>query len=150
MESGIDLGWLLLGTGPFWINIAILLGRLAIGICFVVHGLGKLGLVGTGNMQGFVEWLESLGVPMAPVQARMAMLSEISGGTALALGFLMRPACLLLIFTMIVAGRIGHRGAGYLITNDPPGGEYTINLAVICAVFLLIGPGGISLDAILF
>ena len=92
-------------------------------------------------MQGFVEWLESLGVPMAPVQARMAMLSEISGGSALALGLFTRPACLLLIFTMIVAGRIGHRGAGYLITNEPPGAEYTINLAVICAVFLLLGPG---------
>ena len=42
---------------------------------------------------------------------------------------------------MIVAGRIGHKGAGYLITNNPPGAEYTINLAVICAVFLLLGPG---------
>jgi putative oxidoreductase len=150
MESGFSLGMALLGTNPFWISLAILLGRLAIGICFVIHGMGKLGLVGTGNMQGFVEWLESLGVPMAPVQARMAMLSEITGGTALALGFLMRPACLLLIVTMIIAGRLGHRGAGYLITNDPPGAEYTINLAVICGVFFLLGPGMYSLDAVLF
>ena len=41
-------------------------------------------------------------------------------------------------------------GAGYLITNDPPGAEYTINLAVVCGMFLLIGPGAISLDAMLF
>jgi putative oxidoreductase len=150
MDPGFDLGSLLVDTNLLWTNVAILFGRLAIGICFVIHGLGKLGVVGTGNMQGFVEWLESLGVPMAPVQARMAMLSEISGGSALALGFLTRPACLLLIFTMIVAGRIGHRGAGYLITNDPPGAEYTVNLAVICAVFLLLGPGAYSLDALLF
>jgi putative oxidoreductase len=78
------------------------------------------------------------------------MLSEITGGTLLALGLFMRPACLLLIFTMIVAGRLGHRGAGYLITNDPPGAEYTINLAAICFVFLLLGPGAYSLDALLF
>jgi putative oxidoreductase len=80
----------------------------------------------------------------------MAMLSEIAGGSLLALGLFARPACLLLVFTMIVAGRIGHRGAGYLITNDPPGAEYTINLAVICACLALIGPGSFSLDAMLF
>jgi uncharacterized membrane protein YphA (DoxX/SURF4 family) len=49
-----------------------------------------------------------------------------------------------------VAGRIGHKGAGYLITTDPPGAEYTINLAVVCGLFLLLGPGSISLDALLF
>ena len=146
----MDLGELLVETNGFFLNMALLLGRMAIGVCFVIHGLGKLGLVGTGNMQGFVEWLESLSVPMAPVLARMAMLFEIAGGTALTLGFMTRPACLLLIVTMIVAGRIGHKGAGYLVTNDPPGAEYNINLAVICGVFLLTGPGVVSLDNLLF
>ncbi len=146
----MDWGSLLVDSPAFLTNAALFIGRVAIGVCFVVHGLGKLGLVGTGNMAGFTEWLESLGVPIAPVQARMAMLSEISGGTALALGFLTRPACLLLIFTMIVAGRLGHKGAGYLITNDPPGAEYTINLAVVCFLLLLLGPGAVSLDALLF
>jgi putative oxidoreductase len=56
----------------------------------------------------------------------------------------------LLIATMVVAGLLGHKGAGYLITNNPPGAEYTINLAVICFMLLLIGPGVLSLDAILF
>ena len=135
----MDWGSLLVDSPAFLTNAALFIGRVAIGVCFVVHGLGKLGLVGTGNMAGFTDWLESLGVPMAPLQARMAMLSEISGGTALALGFLPRPACLL-----------RHKGAGYLITNDPPGAEYTINLAVVCFLFLLLGPGAISLDALLF
>jgi putative oxidoreductase len=132
---------------PWLVDTALLVGRVFIGVCFVVHGLGKLGLVGTGDMQGFVAWLEQLGVPRAALQARLAMLSEIGGGSALALGLLTRPACLLLIFTMITAARIGHKGAGYLITNDPPGAEYTINLAAICGLFFLLGPGGYSLDA---
>jgi putative oxidoreductase len=51
---------------------------------------------------------------------------------------------------MLVAGIVGHRGAGYLITNDPPGAEYTINLAVICLMYLLVGPGAFSLDAVFF
>ena len=147
MESGLDLNTLLVQS--WHPHIGLFLGRLAIGVCFVTHGLGKLGLVGTGNMQGFVEFLKSLGVPMPEVQARMAMMSEIGGGSLLALGLLTRPACLLLIVTMIIAGRVGHKGAGYLITNNPPGAEYTINLAAICAVFFLLGPGVISLDYLL-
>ncbi len=146
----MDLGALLTDSNRTLHDLALLIGRGFIGVCFVTHALGKLGLVGTGSMQGFVDWLESLGVPYAPIQARLAMLSELVGGSLLALGFLTRPACALLIGTMIVAGRLGHRGAGYLITNNPPGAEYTINLAAICFVLALLGPGSLSLDALLF
>ncbi len=144
------LGALLVESTPGLTDLALLIGRVFIGLCFVTHGLGKLGVVGTGSLSGFVQYLESLGVPLAPVQARMAMLSELVGGALLALGLFTRPACLLLVFTMLVAGRLGHKGAGYLITNDPPGAEYTINLAAICVVFALLGPGNLSLDQLLF
>jgi len=146
----MDLGTLLTGSSAGLVDLALLVGRVAIGVCFVVHALGKLGLVGTGNLAGFTEWLRSLGVPYPWVQARMAMLSELGGGALLTVGLFTRPACLVLIFTMGVAGLMGHKGAGYLITNDPPGAEYTINLAVICLMFLLAGPGRLSLDAMLF
>ena len=146
----MDLGQLLIETNGSLTSGALLLGRVFIGVCFITHALGKLGVVGTGNMQGFVDWLDSLGVPQPAIQARMAMLSEMIGGGLLTVGLFTRPACVLLIGTMIVAGRLGHRGAGYLITNDPPGAEYTINLAAICAVFLFLGPGALSLDALLF
>ncbi len=146
----MELGVLLVESNAFLTNLAILIGRVFIGVCFITHALGKLGVVGSGNMQGFVEWLQSLGVPMAPIQARVAMLSELIGGSLLTVGLFTRPACALLIATMIVAGRIGHRGGGYLITNEPQGAEYTINLAAICFVFALLGPGVVSLDALIF
>jgi putative oxidoreductase len=146
----MNLASLLTATTPALADLALLLGRVAIGVCFVIHALGKLGLVGTGSMQGFSEWLRSLHVPMPELNARMAMLSELGGGTALALGLLTRPACAVLIGTMLVAGALGHRGAGYLITNNPPGAEYTINLAIVCLMFALLGPGAYSLDALLF
>jgi putative oxidoreductase len=148
--SALDWGAVLVDHTEGMARLALLLARLFIGVCFVVHGLGKLGLVGAGSMQGFVQFLESVGMPLAPIQARLAMLSELVGGSLLALGLFTRPACLLLVFTMLVAGRFGHRGAGYLITNDPPGAEYTINLAAICAVIFLLGPGAWSLDYALF
>jgi putative oxidoreductase len=146
----MDLHTLLTGWTDWMLAMALLAGRAAIGVCFVIHGLGKLGLVGPGNMKGFVDWLRSLGVPYPHIQARVAMLIELVGGALLAVGLLTRPVAIVLIVNMVVAGMVGHRGAGYLITNDPPGAEYTINLAVICFLFVLLGPGPISLDAVLF
>ena len=78
------------------------------------------------------------------------MLSEMIGGILITLGLFTRVGCVLCIGTMIVAALIGHKGGGYLITNNPPGREYTINLAAICAMFFLLGPGAYSLDARLF
>jgi putative oxidoreductase len=51
---------------------------------------------------------------------------------------------------MIVASAVGHKGGGYLITNNPPGNEYSLNLAALMVVFILLGPGAYSLDAFLF
>ena len=146
----MDLNTLLVMSAAPLYDLGLLILRIFIGSCFVVHGLGKLGIVGTGNMAGFTGWLEELGVPFAAVQARIAMLSEIVGGTLLAVGFFARPAAVLLVVTMIVAGKLGHKGAGYLITNDPPGAEYPINLAAICIIIALLGPGMFSLDHLLF
>lgn len=140
----------LVNTSPILIDISILIARIFIGVCFVVHGLGKLGLVGPGNMAGFEGWLKSMGLPFAAVQARMAMVAEISGGVMITLGLFERVGLVLCFFTMLMAVLIGHKGGGYLITNNPPGNEYALNLAVICVVMFLLGPGVYSFDANLF
>lgn len=127
-------------------DYAILLLRAFIGPCLIVHGLGKLGIVGPGSMQGFESWLGSLGLPFPAIQARLAMLAELVGGVCLLLGVFYRPAALLCMVTLLVAAFIGHRGGGYLITNSPPGNEYALNLAVICLVMALLGPGPFSLQ----
>jgi putative oxidoreductase len=133
-------------TSPVGIDFAILILRVFIGVCFVVHGMGKLGIVGTGTMAGFVGWLKSLGVPFPEVQARLAMGAEILGGVFLAFGLFHRAGCLLVFSTMVVAALIGHKNSGYLITNNPPGNEYTVNLAAIAIALFLLGPGTYSID----
>ena len=141
---------ILLATSSHFISIASLLIRIFIGICFVIHGLGKLGIVGSGNMVGFEGWLKSLGLPFPAAQARLAMLCEILGGILITIGLLTRVGAVLCLATMIVAALIGHRGGGYLITNNPPGNEYTINLAAILVALILLGPGLYSIDALIF
>ena len=141
---------LLVETTPQLISLASLVIRLFIGICFVVHGLGKLGIVGTGSMSGFEGWLNSLGLPFPAFQARAAMISEILGGVLLAAGLFTRVGAMMLLLTMVVAALIGHKGGGYLITNTPPGNEYTINLSAILVAIILIGPGVYAADFYLF
>lgn len=141
---------LLVDTTPQLISLASLAIRLFIGICFIIHGLGKLGIIGGGTLAGFEGWLKSLGVPFPRLQAKTAMVCEILGGTLLALGLFTRVGAVLLLVTMLVAAFIGHKGGGYLITNNPPGNEYTINLSAILIALILIGPGLYAADYYIF
>ena len=148
---------LLVGNWPQLIDWTLLGLRLFIGGCFIVHGLGKLGFVGPSKgkpsrevLDGFADWLKSLGLPYPALQARLAMLSELVGGFLIAVGLFTRLGLVFCLVTMIVAAFIGHRGSGYLITNNPPGAEYTINLAAICAAMAVFGPGQYSVDFWLF
>ncbi|MDQ6622184.1 MAG: DoxX family protein [Verrucomicrobiota bacterium] len=137
-------------TTPALVDAALLILRVTFGVCFIVHGMGKLGLVGPGNMSGFTGWLKSLGMPAPALQARVAMLSELLGGALIASGLCTRIAALFCLIAMAVAASIGHKGGGYLITNNPPGNEYALNLALLMLVLILLGPGHYSLDALLF
>lgn len=137
-------------SDPWLLHWALFLLRLFLGVCFVVHGLGKLGIVGPGNLSGFTSWLKSLGFPFPALQARAAMLTELLGGTFIACGLFTRVAALFCFFTMLVAVAVGHKGGGYLITNNPPGNEYALNLSMLMVVVMLLGPGHLSLDFLLF
>ena len=143
----------LLLSYPDWLlQLALLVVRVALGICIIVHGLGKLGFHKTnpGGVKAFAGWLTDLGMPHPLLNAWVATITEFGGGILFTLGLFTRPVALALTINMIVATLTGHKGGGYLILNNPPGAEYAINLAILFGMFVLLGPGMWSLDYFLF
>src|SRR3954454_25197121 len=109
-----------LSTRPAFFDAALLILRVFLGVCFVVHGLGKLGIVGPGNMQGFAGWMKSLGLPFDEAQARLAMLRHMVDESMIASVLRGYLAALINVVRKTVAAPIGHKGSAYLVSNNPP------------------------------
>ncbi len=113
--------------------------RLIIGISFVLTGWGKL-----HNLEGITKYFESLGIPLASVQAPMVSTIEFAGGLLLVLGLGTRIAAALLSGVMVVA----------ILTAIAPaanglGGIIGSIEAIYLAVFVYLaasGGGAASLD----
>jgi len=152
------------GAAPRYVNlsfstsVAMLLLRLMLGWVFVYAGSGKLfGAFGGIGMGTWMQVTAGLGLPVLPaaVWAWMAALSEFGCGILVMVGLLTRLANLPLIFTMIVsiAAAVGQNGFGGYF--DPAKGyqvgyQFNVTLIVISTALVLIGPGIVSLDALLF
>ena len=119
---------------------ALLILRVGIGIMMIYHGYPKL-LGGPGKWASLGKAMHSLGLHDFPAfWGFMAAVAEAIGGLCLIVGFCFRPACLLLLITMIVAA-MKHLGSG-------PFGEAThaIELGVVFLAMTLLGPGKYSVD----
>ena len=122
-------------------HIGLLVLRIGIGLMFIVHGAPKL-------FDGPEKW-EKLGMAMATLGIGflpafwgfMAAVSEFFGGICLILGFVFRPACILLTITMLVAA-ISHLSRG----DGLGGASHAIELGVVFLSLILIGAGKYSLD----
>jgi putative oxidoreductase len=124
-------------------SLSLLLVRLVMGTAFMYHGWPKI--------QHPMAWMW----PDAHVPAVLQLLAavaEFAGGAALILGLLSRLASLGIASNMVVA-----LGMVHLPHGDPfvsPTGGKSFELAAIylaCAIlFLILGPGRLSIDALLF
>jgi len=88
-------------------NAALLAARLLLAFLFLASGLS-----GLGDMAGTSGYFASLGFPAPSVVAWATCLFEIAAGVLIVIGFLTRPAALLLAAFSIAAGFIGHYGQG--------------------------------------
>ena len=124
--------------------VALLLLRLAAGSAFIMHGWPKI--------QHPMSWMP----PEAPIPGWLQLLaavSEFGGGIAWILGaltplFSFGLVCTMAFATFGVHVRMGHP----LVSQDHHGDSFELPLAylAIALVLLLVGPGRLSVDSLLF
>ena len=123
-------------------DLGLLIGRLGVGVIFVVFGWQKLS-------GGQVAWthlghaMAGLGITFMPnIWGLVATLSEFVGGFLLILGFLFRPAATLIALTMLVAAVSTFREHPHSFTQY----SRAIEMFCIMIVFIFVGPGKYSLE----
>lgn len=121
-------------------HTALLILRLGLGAMMIYHGYPKL-MGGPARWAGLGTAMQRFGLHDFPAfWGFMAAIAEAIGGLCLVVGFAFRPACLLLVITMLVAA-MKHIGAG-------PFSEAThaIELGFVFIALFIIGPGRYSVD----
>ena len=88
-------------------KILPLLGRVLIGVPFLISGLGKL-----AAYAGTVGYISAVGLPAAPLGYVLAVLAEVGGGLLLISGFKVRPVAIALAVFTLATAVFFHRNFG--------------------------------------
>jgi len=120
------------------LNDVVFIGlRSAIGVIFIVHGIGKFN-------PGFADFLSNIGLP--PEMQIPIALAELVPGILLVFGILSRLSASLLCIIML--GAIFHVKGAQSLTGDG-GVELDLILLASSLVIMIVGPGRISLSHII-
>jgi len=119
--------------------VALLLGRLAVGLLFLSTGWGKV-----HNIPKVTHFFETLGIPAPGFHAVLVGYSELVCGTALIVGLFSRlstvPLAVSMIVALITAKAADVHGIFDLVAQD----EFTY--LVVLVMIAVLGPGKLSLD----
>lgn len=122
-------------------DTGLLLLRIGIGILFIVHGFPKLA-GGPSGWTGLGGSMKVIGINFLPIfWGFMAAATETFGGFLLIVGLFFRPACILLVFTMIIASLV-HFAKG----DGLQGASHAIEMGIVFFSLIFIGPGRYSVD----
>ncbi len=120
------------------LNDVVFMGlRSAIGVIFIVHGIGKFN-------PGFVNFLSSIGIP--PEMQIPIALAELVPGILLIMGVTSRLSASLLCVVML--GAIFHVKGAQSLTGEM-GVEFDLILLASSLVIIIVGPGRISVAHII-
>ena len=127
-------------------GLALLILRLVAGTAMALHGYDKI----FGEGKSLTTWGNGLGIP--PALQACAAIAEFGGGIAWVLGALMPLASLGLLITMAVATytMAVKFQAPFVGGPSKPSVESASGYLAIAIVLLLVGPGRLSVDSLLF
>jgi putative oxidoreductase len=123
--------------------LAPLLARLAVGLLFISTGWGKV-----HSLSKVTEFFESLHIPAPGFNAVLVGYSELIGGALLVLGLVTRLAAIPLIASMVIAILTAKLGDLHNVFDLVGFDEFTY--LVVLVMIVLIGPGSVALDAVVF
>ena len=124
------------------VDLALLLGRVIVGVVFMAHGAQKLfGAFGGPGLAAFVGMMGPLGYLVA--------IGEFFGGLGLVVGFLSRFSAASIIVIMLGAIGMVHGKVGFFMNwmgnQGGEGFEYHLLAIAILLVILIAGPGRYAL-----
>ena len=123
-------------------DLGLLIGRLGIGAIYIVFGWHKLS-GGQAAWTALGHAMTYFGIGFLPnVWGLLSALAEFLGGILLVLGFLFRPAAILILLNMFVAAVTTFRQHphDFNVYSRP------IEMLCILVVFVFVGPGKFSVD----
>ncbi|MFC0862807.1 DoxX family protein [Sphaerimonospora cavernae] len=123
--------------------IALLIGRVGIGVIFLMHGWQKFTTMG---LSGTTAFFEQIGVPLPGLAAPAIAVLEVAGGLALILGAVLPVVGTLLALNMLGAIVFVHGANGFSVGEG--GYEYVLALAVAALAIGFSGGGTLALDTL--
>ncbi|OUC75823.1 DoxX family protein, partial [Streptosporangium minutum] len=124
--------------------LALLLGRIVIGVVFFAHGWQKFTVMG---LDGTAAFFDSLGIPLAGAAAPAVAVLEVVGGIAFILGAGLPVFGPLLALNMIGAIVFLHAGNGFFVEKG--GFEFVLTLAATSLAIAFSGGGPLAVDTLL-
>jgi putative oxidoreductase len=122
-------------------DFGLLVMRVGLGLAYIVHGAPKM-LGGPAMWAKVGGAMGGLGVTFMPaLWGFLASFAEFGGGVLLILGFLFRPAAVLLFCTMAVATITLYQGGQEFGAYSHP-----LKMAFVFFGLIFIGPGRFSID----
>ena len=127
--------------GPGAIGLLVL--RLVAGAAMMLHGWPKV--------QHATSWMGP-GAPVPGALQALAALAEFGGGLCWILGLMTPVASFLILCTMAVAAGMVHIPAGhpFVAAKGGPSSEPALGYLAIAVALMLVGPGRLAVDALLF
>ena len=125
-------------------DIALLVGRFALGIVLIAHGWQKLFTFG---ISGAAASFEQMGVPLPTVSASFAVVVELLGGVLLIIGLVVPLVGLLVAVDMAGALIFVHAPNGIFVGDG--GYELVLVIGVLALMFAGLGAGRYAVDGLL-